>query len=67
MMELIARINSESNAVEIALKENGRNEPLFKKVDIQEFCKIIRKSFERKAEDAPTKKYCPAEFTDYCH
>lgn len=55
MMELIARINSESNAVEIALKENGRNEPLFKKVDIQEFCKIIRKSFERKAEDAPTK------------
>lgn len=56
MMELIARINSESNAVEIALKENGRNEPLFKKIDIQEFCKIIRKSFERKAEDnAPTK------------
>lgn len=56
MMELIARISSESNAVEIALKENGRNEPLFKKIDIQEFCKIIRKSFERKAEDiAPTK------------
>ena len=56
MMELIARITSESNAVEIAFKDRGRNEPVFKKIETQEFCKIIRKSFERKAE-----KYVPTK------
>ena len=56
MTELIARITSESNTVEVAFKEHNRNEPLFKKIETQEFCKIIRKSFERKAENTvPTK------------
>ncbi|UTY39406.1 hypothetical protein NMU03_00810 [Allocoprobacillus halotolerans] len=56
MTELIARITSESNAVEIAFKDHGRNELVFKKIETQEFCKIIRKSFERKAE-----KYVPTK------
>lgn len=50
MMEMVARINSESTVVEVAFKDDLRSEPSFKKIEKKEFCKIIRESFEEKAE-----------------
>lgn len=50
MMEMVARINSESTVVEVAFKDDLRSEPSFKKIEKKEFCKIIRESFEEKEE-----------------
>lgn len=50
MMEMVARINSESAVVEVAFKDDLRSELSFKKIKKQEFCRIIRESFEEKEE-----------------